>query len=464
MAIISEQIGEDLSRQVINLTQKQMELISKFIDKMLENAEKKKERDLLNKIINHKKSGGLFNIYDISLNGYPVLAEALKIENIPVIGYNNQAKNTKMALVRDCDSKRVDEIIQGLKDKGRIYVYGDVSAITEKKYLFNPGDKAIKISNFTENECNCFIEKANHRGDGFTVARQKEENSSYTLYIRPENGYKESLIKKNDVITSFINSVSSLYGVNAVEKDHAIEFDQHLQQACVDYCKNPKNKANVYLVSASNKNRFIELNKDGFTVYTKGKDNVYRIKSEVKSSNSLLKNLLEKEYMLMNDCVLVDEEKYNGYIMGNEKIESKRPGKSKDLKVNREREKEFIKRLIDETKKNYEYSLAERKMSLSSVSQVENISAFFNSSVSIGGFLEHEHVNSDHIEEERELIKTLQDRFNNLNFEEIVMTKKEITKKSFDEDIEYNIEDFDLNNDDLNKENKNIERDDDMVL
>lgn len=486
MGSVNQEISQDIMSKSSKLIEKQLERIINFLQKMMLSAEEYREKETARRLLQYQKDGGDFQIYKIPNNIYPIISQSLEDKGIPIMSYKDVNTNTKLSLIRGCDKEEVDKIIYSLKTKGVIDFNGDSDVLLKKDVLFSKGDHAIKIKNLTKNEVNALLENTNNYGYGFPVAAEKQKDGRYSVLVREDNIFNSDLkSKKMDMVTALTKTMVTLYGNGALIKDHQIEYDQQLQQICVDYCYNAQENEKKFLVSATDKTKYLELTNKGFTVYSRNKNSNFDIeRKEVISENkNNFKNSLEKEYFRMNNCMIVEKDELDAYLNNEKELISPREKYDDKAKNTKEIEKKVSNYLIYQKKIDRLNQLAEQKMSLSDCPQVENISAFFNSEVTVEEFLQHEYVNEGHIKEENEIvdndvlldnnltkaesefykrdkviatdvINILKDKAKDIEFEEIELTAKELsdTKNSFElfsedfDESDYYEENYNSNN------------------
>ena len=181
--------------------------------------------------------------------------------------------------------------------------------------------------------------------------------------------------------------------------------------------------------------------------------------------------------------MIVEKDELDAYLNNEKELISPREKYDDKAKNTKEIEKKVSNYLIYQKKIDRLNQLAEQKMTLSDCPQVENISAFFNSEVTVEEFLQHEYVNEGHIKEENEIvdndvlldnnltkaesefykrdkviatdvINILKDKAKDIEFEEIELTAKELsdTKNSFElfsedfDESDYYEENYNSNN------------------
>lgn len=438
MGTINDEVSSNMVNQLNQVTSKYMIKLLEYLENYMKMNLEKKERQMALKLLDYQKSGGSFYPISVLDSAYPTLQAALERENIPIVGFRDSNSNSKLCLIRESDREKVEEILHDLQTIGKVKIFDKDTLVMEKSLLFKTGDEAVLIKGLNKMEYDELLNNLRYQNSKFPIAPEiNEENDIYNIYIKKSDICKEN---GNDFLSAYSRTMLNLYGSYAIVKDHEVEYEQKLQDSCVNYCKKSKYVMPKYLVSSKYKNAYIELSGEGIVIYTKEKDKDLKIDNykelkKISINEPSFKELFEKEFIRLSNCVLVDKiEEVKNYIENDELPNDKYlKAFNNDKKIAKEKsliEKKWMEKYIDKFRENRKFELAQRKMSLSDVSQVENISAFFNDEVSIGEFLEHELVNEVHIKEEEareinnDMLTMLKNKYLGIEVEDVEITRE----------------------------------------
>ncbi len=224
---------------------------------------------------------------------------------------------------------------------------------TDKEIIELKGLDKVEVE-ILKNKCNKIQPQY---GQGFTLGVERDKNDFYNIVIAGDNVLTDT--KEKDFCQAYIETQLSLYGPNRDIQRDEIEADLEIDRKVMNMVKNADYQ---YIISVTNKDRYIRINEEGFDVINITPDQngqpVPHVITELHNDIDdpyFNKNLYQQLDMLEDKAIISSREVLKEWRENDDfKIEKIRPDKTFQEKRISRFEDEFSKKIDTEIRRNFD--------------------------------------------------------------------------------------------------------------